>query len=675
MMEIVCPACRNTALESRDLKSRTGVIIPISFCTNCGHGIQFKNDNYDIYSSGEFSEFARDKAKVPTAAKVKELDKKAFRRFKFYNKFLKPAKNALEVGSSIGSFVHLMKLSGRNCEGIEPDPEYAEFSQQQYGFSQKSVLLENFTTEKTYDLVYSFHVIEHVPNPEAYVHKAYTLLNPNGKILIECPSWDLHSFGNVEFTIWEPHLQYFTLSSIYSLLSRNSFKVIEIGFIGSALYAVAKKTKTPTFQNQQFRRYHKKYKRAFWFNQNFPKIPLSIKGTRISDLILQYSFSKNNRTAREIISLGAFAIQNSIYLRKEKGQSPKASHVSYYSGWENAGDTVLSKCVRDSLNFCNGWNLIKITDPVDDNVVTQINNSKHLVLGGGGVLLPDSNPNTISGWQWAINADYWKEIKVPVIVFAIGYNFFKGQKNTEIFKSNLIKLVERADFFSLRNRGSINKVKEIIPVELHAKIHFQPCPTTIIRSLYPNLPAKKTTKKVGINIAFDRYERRYGQDIYLILDQIALAMKSIQNAGYEIINVCHLENDSKFDISLEHRKVVFETVNLQYKLPNDVYHFYNELEVMIGTRGHAQMIPFGLNTKIISLGSHDKLRYFLEDINSLDWYLDVHGSPQKLSENLINKFNHVIESEANITSRLQNEQKKLFEITKENLRTIYQLVD
>ncbi len=677
-MNSICPACNEKSIAKRNLLSRTNVSLDIYFCSKCGHGFQQEQEDYDIYSTGEFSKTARNNSSLPTSQKIKSLDKKAIRRFHFYKKYFNGIDSSLEVGSSIGSFVHLLKLDGVNAEGIEPDAEYAAFSKAQYSLSQEAILFENFHPNKKYDFIYSFHVIEHVPDPEAYVKKAHALLNNNGKILIECPSWDLHCFGDVKQTIWEPHLQYFTLSSMYSLLAKNGFEVQEVNFTGSALFAVAVKSENNTFLPADFRKFYNKYKRTFSINKHFPNLPLSIKGTKFKPLFLQYLLSKNNRSFTELIAFSVFAVKNILYLRKESGtSSKKASHVSYYSSWENAGDTVLSKCVRKTINqnVKTSWNLIKLTDPVTEPVIRQINKTSSLIIGGGGVLLPDSNPNSVSGWQWAIDPDYWQKIKVPVIVFAIGYNYFKGQDNSTLFIKNLEELVKRADFFSLRNHGSIRKVKELLPEYLHEKIHHQPCPTTIIRKLYPDLPVKRESKKIGINIAFDRYERRFGNNIYLILDQIALALNTIKTQGYEIYNVCHLENDRKFEISLEKRNVKFKTVNLQYALPNKVYNFYNNIELMMGMRGHAQMIPFGVNTKIISLGTHEKLAYFLEDIDAMDWYIDVHHNPSGLADIILEKFTAMMNiDKTTAEERIIQQQDKLFQITKNNLNVINRIL-
>lgn len=95
----------------------------------------------------------------------------------------------------------------------------------------------------------------------------------------------------------------------------------------------------------------------------------------------------------------------------------------------------------------------------------------------------------------------------------------------------------------------------------------------------------------------------------------------------------------------------------------------------MGMRGHAQMIPFGLNTKIISLGSHEKLKYFLEDIDALDWYIDVNDNPTMLADQIVKKFNLMMSSQKEeIEFKLIEKLDYLFDTTMSNLRSIGQFV-
>ena len=44
--------------------------------------------------------------------------------------------------------------------------------------------------------------------------------------------------------------------------------------------------------------------------------------------------------------------------------------------------------------------------------------------------------------------------------------------------------------------------------------------------------------------------------------------------------------------------------------------YYKKLHALFATRGHAQMIPIALGVNVISIISHDKLKYFLQDIGA-----------------------------------------------------------
>src|SRR5690606_3057904 len=48
--------------------------------------------------------------------------------------------------------------------------------------------------------------------------------------------------------------------------------------------------------------------------------------------------------------------------------------------------------------------------------------------------------------------------------------------------------------------------------------------------------------------------------------------------------------------------------------PEEIMRFYAQVDLAVGLRGHAQMIPFGLRRPIVSVISHDQLGFFLEDI-------------------------------------------------------------
>ncbi len=668
-----CPTCDGTKIISTELLSRDNFNLKINKCQNCGHFFQNLDQYEDVYSTGEFSVKAR-KSLEPTQEKIKELDKRAGERIGFYKDFLSRHHEVLEVGSSIGSFLHLLKISGKSITGLEPDPVYASFSEKQYFFKQDTGMFEEFQPKRKFDLICSFHVIEHIQYLDRFIEKSYQLLDENGALLIECPSLDLHSYGDMKLTIWKPHMHYFTLASMYALLA-NKFDVVSLGYYGMSVYVYAVKDEKARFNESKFKKYKSRGQTTRKVINYTPAINLfKLEKSKFRQLVLQPFLQRNTKEKlRRYTTLAGFGLKAIAYKKnEEKPLHKKATHVSYYRAWENAGDTVLSQCVRKVFNsrFNNGWNLKGVNNPVSGKVISEVNKSKYLLIGGGGLLLPDSNKNTISGWQWAVSKDQLKEIEVPVVVYAIGYNFFKGQKPGDLFIENLNRLIDRANFFSLRNHGSIQKVKELIDPSLVNKVIYQPCPTTVISKFY-NLNTNKIPKSVGVNLAFDRYEKRFGENIYQILDELAKFLKEIEKEGYKIYYINHLKGDEKFELVLEKFKIKYQSVNLQYTLPKETIDFYSKLEIVLGARGHAQMIPFGVGTRIISLGTHNKLKYFLEDIDAVDWFVDLTEKPERLSNTLTETFFKINEEKANLIDQyISVKQEELYRITLDNLEKI-----
>ena len=98
------------------------------------------------------------------------------------------------------------------------------------------------------------------------------------------------------------------------------------------------------------------------------------------------------------------------------------------------------------------------------------------------------------------------------------------------------------------------------------------------------------------------------------------------------------------------------------------------MELVMGMRGHAQMIPFGLNCKILSLGSHDKLKWFLEDIEAIDWWIDLRNDTNHISEIILSKSLDIIEKSDQINEYIKIKQNNLYNITMKNMEFINSII-
>ena len=358
--------------------------------------------------------------------------------------------------------------------------------------------------------------------------------------------------------------------------------------------------------------------------------------------------------------------------------SLKLSHVTLYSAG-NAGDTALSTAIRDlfNLNFEKiSWKLKKVTARVNDKYIQDLNSTDGVVIGGGGLFLPDANKNDISNWEFACSENQYDEIKKPIILFAIGYNDFRGQKRSNLFESNVKKLVEKSSFFGLRNNGSVREIQSFLDDDkLRKKVVYQPCPTMVARYIYPDIPPKKTTGNVAFNVALDRLTLRLGDKAELILDQIAKAMYKISQKGYKVYFATHMYPEISFLKYLKKYPFPYEFCDISTWDMKKIMRFYNDMDIVIGMRGHGIWIPFGVNCQIISLGNQNKTKWFLEDIDALDWYIDITSNPNTLCEQIIDKFTEIHElNDVETNKRLVEAQKKLWNITCQNMKTIQKIL-
>lgn len=674
-----CPICKNKELKFSTQVSREGKTLNLLFCKHCNY--RWLNASFKkLHNNESISKIECESNPEIDSKRLAYLDRTAYKRFDFYKKYFLSANRLLEAGSSAGSLIDVLKLSGIDAEGIEPDKAYAEFSKKQYGFSQYSDLLENFETDKLYDLVCSFHVIEHVDNPTIFIENNYRLLNKNGRILIECPSWEIHSFGNLKHTIWEPHRHYFSRISLHFLLSRY-FKDIKTGFYNGALYATGIKKddlsepKLPTLSIRiKSKMCFAFFKVAGIVNFKNPKIQLA------KNLFL-IGLTHKNRFTEYVLKFGRFLkhyFKENNYLKQEqnkRGKKPHVIHFTLYKGYgNNAGDLVLSKAVRDTINTTEyySWDIRNLHSKISENTISEINQSAGVIVGGGGLFLPDTNLNTISHWQWPVSKINLEAINKPLIGYAIGYNYFPGQKPIPEFVDNLDAFINKCDFIGLRNNGSIEAVNKLLNNKYKDKITFQPCPTTIISKLQKT-NNKVSERKIAINIAFDRYEKRFGTNKNNILLEIGKALKTLSENSYQVYYAAHLSFDNRFLVVLDRLDIPYIKINLHQMIAPEIIKFYSSMDLVIGMRGHAQMIPFGVNTMILTLGTHNKMRWFLEDINALDWYIDVRNT-DRLDEVIVDKTIALFNSRNTVEEKIKTEQTKFYEITKKNLSVISNII-
>ena len=372
-----------------------------------------------------------------------------------------------------------------------------------------------------------------------------------------------------------------------------------------------------------------------------------------------------------------FRAKNKVYslLDNPSKGSKKVYHIAHYT-LSNAGDIILPVVIRDFLSLQDSslrWKKQHVHTVVDDASTKKLNSAKGFLIGGGGLFISDTNKNKLSGWQWSCSYEQLEQLDSPFVLFAVGYNQFRNQAGfQDIFGKHIHKLTEKALYIGLRNEGSIASFRQHLPTDLHAKVRFQPCLTTIIKKIYPAL--SEATKKedfIAVNCAFDRSKNRFGKEMGTKLSRIAKAL-AVLSKDRPIKYYAHTKEDQYFLPYLDVHEVPFELVKLYNVTSKTIVEAYTKPALVMGMRGHAQLIAFGCGTPTISLISHNKLKFFLEDIGKPEWGLEV--DDPALDEKITALSQEMLAQPDSIVAHIDSWQQKFYEVSLTNAKEFLEYI-
>lgn len=142
-------------------------------------------------------------------------------------------KNAriLDIGCSTGGLLSIFKLNGySNLLGIDPSPSCVKTTRKLYNIKATVNNISNFNTNEKFDLIILSAIFEHLVDFGSSMQKIRSSLKDQGLLFIEVPDaerFDLYISAPFQQFSTE-HINYFSQYSIANLLSKFSFKIIEI---------------------------------------------------------------------------------------------------------------------------------------------------------------------------------------------------------------------------------------------------------------------------------------------------------------------------------------------------------------------------------------------------------------------------------------------------------------
>ncbi len=125
-----------------------------------------------------------------------------------------PTGELLEIGCAEGEFLVLARERRLACIGIEPDAALAARAAKAASCTAVTGMFPCALPNDTFDIIASFHVIEHVPDPLAFLRECVARLRSGGALYIATPDLE-ETASDLAHPVFRPcHLMYFSAAAL-----------------------------------------------------------------------------------------------------------------------------------------------------------------------------------------------------------------------------------------------------------------------------------------------------------------------------------------------------------------------------------------------------------------------------------------------------------------------------
>lgn len=154
---------------------------------------------------------------------------------------LTSGRRLLDVGVGTGLFLHLAQRAGWAAEGVDLTEEAAARARDEFGMHVTVGDFAGAPLAGGFDAITMLDVLEHTPDPHAFLRRAHELLAPGGVLLVAVPNHRSLAFlivdligrlGGGEFAdkLYVPyHLTFFTPATLASTVRACGFTVVHEG--------------------------------------------------------------------------------------------------------------------------------------------------------------------------------------------------------------------------------------------------------------------------------------------------------------------------------------------------------------------------------------------------------------------------------------------------------------
>ena len=245
-----CPICKSKSIKKIYFQIYNGKYVE---CVNCSHNYvtnRLKEEELiDFYKNS--------KAYQSTYTNQEQIERRIKEIYEpkldwvlkiFKTKYGTKPRKILDVGTGSGHFVKLCHDRGIQCDGIEVSKSGLDFAKNNFNIKlhDKDIFNEwKFFSNKNYDIITCWGLIEHVTNPLELLKISSKILGKNeGMIVGSVPRLDSLSsfiqrqFPNNVIRHLDPlgHIQMFTDLSLSTMVHNSNFKLNSVWYFGMDAY-------------------------------------------------------------------------------------------------------------------------------------------------------------------------------------------------------------------------------------------------------------------------------------------------------------------------------------------------------------------------------------------------------------------------------------------------------
>ena len=173
------------------------------------------------------------------------MDARAIARLRAYTKLVtsEPPYRILDIGCGDGTILNQWSKAFDapvETHGVEMNAGAAKIAAAQGHHVMQKRIEECELPAASYDFVFSFHVVEHVEDPAAFMRAIHGAMKPEGWLLIETPNVDTPDFrlfgrhwGAYHFP---RHFNLYDAKTFGALAEKAGFEVVRVSYMPSAVF-------------------------------------------------------------------------------------------------------------------------------------------------------------------------------------------------------------------------------------------------------------------------------------------------------------------------------------------------------------------------------------------------------------------------------------------------------